>query len=297
MFFVSRFFNVFDRVLKETTGELPPSDFETLSQEMNALFKKERAVPLPPGFGAADREEALKPVILWVDEMLMNLERPDAGLWYDRSLQRTLLGTNRGGALFLENLLNLLEARKRHFYGPVFEPGSPDEPGFPFPEPSPPEEDDFPSSPEGDPLERIGAFWVRPGEGPEPGESVIDAYAMCLVLGFAGSFVFARPPGAGEAGFKNPEGSAGGSRPGDSPDSAPDARPGTPVAFSEGSGKRKELLRLARKQMSRWAIKKEKAASFGGRSFFAALADFWEERGWIFYHVLAPVVVLVILYW
>jgi hypothetical protein len=397
MYFVARFFKIFDYVLQESQGRAPLKDWGLVSEELGGLFDAEKASPIPPGLGPADREESLCPVLLWTDERFLTSKRPDAFLWYSHSLQRKILSTNRGGELFFKRLKSLLAFREAHlgksgasesfkakalsgqareirdarnsfdgkeegepwggemrFLGydlrtnslSQISPGAlPKESGlfregiadgasplFPLGEyPSKAEElspldEAFLPVKEEDPLEEIVRLWVRPGEGFEPLESIIDAYAMCLVLGFKGriigkgelvipaeDFPFGLEgagldglgegldgvggvgmDGSGGAGF----GSGGVGIGREIMDGSHSGGRFTSSLFPSEEDPLEKLLFLSRKQMSRWAIKgRDPLSGKRGLGFFQKLSDFWQEHGWIFYFILVPVAVLAILYW
>ncbi|MDR1084138.1 MAG: DotU family type IV/VI secretion system protein [Deltaproteobacteria bacterium] len=160
MHFTERFFDIFHNGLvlsaKDGSGSL---SWDKVARTVESLIAVEENLSLPPGFSPADREEAKVPVLLWLDERFQNSARPDAEKWYDYSFQRKYLGTNRGGELFFESLREILTDRLRQT-----------------------------ESPADDGSGTLASLWVRPGTGPDPTESVLDAYALSLMLGYQGRF-------------------------------------------------------------------------------------------------------------
>lgn len=164
MHFAERFFKLMHFVLVASaqTGE-DAGPWSQVYGDLDALVKAEEARPLPPGFTDEDRSATLAPVLLWIDEAFLNSARPDAQEWYDHSLQRRFFDTNQGGELFFRRLEGLLARRRELFEVP-----------------------DIQLEPRPDPLARMIDLWIRPGQGPDPLESQLDAYALCLVLGYRG---------------------------------------------------------------------------------------------------------------
>jgi hypothetical protein len=162
MHFAERFFNIFHHTLLTASDTGPDRrPWPEVAAKVDGLLGEERALSLPPDFSERDHLEALMPVILWIDERLLTSERPDAAQWYDHSLQRRLFSTNLGGEIFFRRLAELLLARY-----PTLNPGPP------------PAGADLPG--------QIADLWIRPGLGQDPAESVIDVYALALLLGYRG---------------------------------------------------------------------------------------------------------------
>ncbi|MDR3134795.1 MAG: DotU family type IV/VI secretion system protein, partial [Deltaproteobacteria bacterium] len=164
------FFKIFHYVLDTSFQEgeaLTP--WPDVYATINKLAKTEETRLLPPGFSPSDRRDTMTPILLWVDEALLNCKRPDAAKWYDYSLQREFYGTNQGGELFFNKLEDLLRRRIENFEAPTF----------------PDQAINNPSGPVG----RMAKLWVNPGQGPDPLESQLDAYSLCLVLGYKGMLV------------------------------------------------------------------------------------------------------------
>jgi hypothetical protein len=345
--FASRFFRIFRLVLEAAGDERRWPDWPSVSRELAGLLEEERALPLPPGFGPAERREALWPVLAWIDETFLTSGRKDAAEWYGYSLQRALLDTNRGGELFYRRLKALLDLRGGRPAGGSDEPLSasalsrelgrrgisagapgpsgpggsgmraPEGFGADLPESA---ADYLPEDPymteyqweREDPVtaQDLEALWESPGSGPEPLESVLDTYAMCIILGFKGQFSppADRSPAAreplpggekGEAGEGAPaapleELLGGPASPGGQ--EGRNAAPGT-GAPPEPSDDRELLKAIARRQMRSWSSKgAPKPLDAGKRGLWAWLADFWRDYDWIFLHVIIPLLALAAFY-
>ncbi|MDR1080994.1 MAG: DotU family type IV/VI secretion system protein [Deltaproteobacteria bacterium] len=355
MRFASRFFGIFRLALEASEDEGRYPDWTSVSRELSSALAEEARLPLPPGFGPAERREALWPVLVWIDEINLNSRRGDARLWNDHSLQRSLLDTNVGGELFYRRLRALLSLRRRHLFlgregtslsaarlegelagggfsgGPGafrFPPGMWDgepwygeprdgEYGSPGPADAPrrpgdgadggPEDsasDYLPGNFRADEVpdavndevtaaELVG-LWVSPGDGPEPLESVLDTYAMCIILGFRGQF----SPGAPAAGPGFRVDAPGGPDPPGPRADAFTGLTGGPAADREGpvpgSREDRELLKaVARRQMRSWSAKGVKPPEgVRKRGIWGTVADFWRDYDWVVYHVLIPLLAL-----
>ncbi|MDR1578410.1 MAG: DotU family type IV/VI secretion system protein [Deltaproteobacteria bacterium] len=159
MRFAERFFQVYYYgLMVETT---PEADWERVASQAEELLEREAKLSLPPGFSSSDREEALKPVLLWLDERFQTWSRDDARVevdqWPARSFQRRYYGSNLGGELFFEGLRDLLERRASSMPIPVPGPG-------------------------------LADLWTLPGTGRDPLEGLLDCYALSLVLGYQGRY-------------------------------------------------------------------------------------------------------------
>ncbi|MDR1037455.1 MAG: DotU family type IV/VI secretion system protein [Deltaproteobacteria bacterium] len=356
MRFASRYFKIFRLVLEASADEGRFPDWDTVSRDLSGLLAEESRLPLPPGFGPAERREALWPILVWIDETFLNSRRRDASRWYDRSLQRSLLDTNIGGELFYRRLRALLTLRRRSlsgetegaslpaarlerelarggpsgFGGGAGALGSPASPAVPgasgtaggpgasgngpgnglsgtggsgdeggdaasdylpsyfYMEDVPDVRADEVTAPE------LANLWDRPGDGPEPLESVLDTYAMCIILGFKGQFSLA---GRGTASGTGQGAGAGG------PDALLDEILGGPAAPGAGrdpetvlpaASEDRELLKAAaRRQMRSWSAKGAKPPpKHRKRGFWGRLLDFWKEYNWVAYHILIPLLAL-----
>ncbi|MDR2611351.1 MAG: DotU family type IV/VI secretion system protein [Deltaproteobacteria bacterium] len=345
MRFASRFFRIFRLVLEAAGDERRWPDWPSVTRELRSLLAEERNLPLPPGFGPAERREALWPVFAWIDETFLTSGRRDAAQWYDHSLQRSLLDTNRGGELFYRRLKALLALRHEHLpgggegslsalrleremeRGPV--PGqAPPLPRDPFgltgggPQPPPAATSDYGMTDPADYLPEyfyleeepdgraelitaadIEALWLSPGDGPEPLESVLDTYAMCLILGFKGQFS-PRIRGQGASPPATLEGEGAGDGPVQAaellggPAGSAEAEPQDHSVRSQDSAEDREVLKAAaRRQMHSWSSKGVKAtAKRGRRGFFGWLADFWRDYDWVFYHIVIPLLAMAAFY-
>jgi hypothetical protein len=169
MHFAERYFKIVRRVIQAASDASPgrPSMAEE-AERIDALIEEESALSLPPGFSAKERLEALRPVMLWVDERFLNSERPDASEWYDHSLQRRHFETTMGGEIFYRRLEEILGQRfsAMQSVSPPYDPHL---------------------------STRISGMWLNPGHGPDPIESIVDTYALCLVLGYQGRLSAAPP--------------------------------------------------------------------------------------------------------
>ncbi|MDR3203631.1 MAG: DotU family type IV/VI secretion system protein [Deltaproteobacteria bacterium] len=176
MHFIERFFSLIHLSLEAegARGTDKPS-WEWTDKAIEALLTREEQLTLPPGFDQNSRRQALCPILLWIDEHFLNSARSDADQWYDFSLQKKYFGTNQGGELFFTRLEELLIKRKR-----VFEARSDSS------------LDDH-ENPGGLLSERLSQYWIFPGQGPEPMESIVDAYALALALGYKGRFFSSEP--------------------------------------------------------------------------------------------------------
>ncbi|MDR1041858.1 MAG: DotU family type IV/VI secretion system protein [Deltaproteobacteria bacterium] len=326
MRFASRFFRIFSLALEAAGDERRWPDWTTVSGELSALLADERRLPLPPGFGPAERREALWPVLAWVDETFLNSRRRDAAQWYDHSLQRSLLDTNIGGELFYRRLRALLDLRRRHLPdgpegalsalrleldrgGPAAsgapegrgrEAGGEQDSGQDEASDYLPESFYMEEAPETAGREVAAAdlcgLWVSPGDGPEPLESVLDTYAMCIILGFKGQFsprgtaVAVAPSPARAAPM--PGGAAGTPELAAVPES-PDRGDSGGKSLSDPSEDRELLKACARQQMRSWSSKggrpPEKRRK---RGIFGRLADFWRDYDWVVYHIIIPLLAL-----
>jgi hypothetical protein len=175
MHFAERYFNLFHYVLEISVQEgkdLTP--WQEVYDKINELVKQEEERPLPPGFTDRDFAETLIPILLWIDETFLNSKRPDAAQWYDHHLQRKFFDTNQGGEMFFQHLEELLLQRRELFEVPTLEGSSFSGPPAPV---------------SADSLDRMSALWIKPGEGPDPLESRLDSYSLCLVLGYRGRMI------------------------------------------------------------------------------------------------------------
>lgn len=127
-------------------------NLDTIQETLFALADRERAMPLPsecPGI-----EDARYAVYAWVDEKLLNAERPDAAAWMPRSLQCRYFSTTEAGQGFFVRLNDLLDTL-----------------GIPR-----------------DVEENLAPRLELAGALPEnrPGRDVLDVFALCLLYGFRG---------------------------------------------------------------------------------------------------------------
>ncbi|MDR1165180.1 MAG: DotU family type IV/VI secretion system protein [Deltaproteobacteria bacterium] len=301
MRFAARFFKILHFALQVSGGEKAP-DWEKVRADLSQVLAEEKRAPFPPGFGEAEAIEARVPVWLFVDERFLSSSFPNARLWYDLSLQRQFLATNQGGELFFQKLLALL-SRRALALGPSAGEGAAAgageaPPSSPLPplgaleplgslEPlkAPEAEEEGPGDPwerEGTSLldeamaapdrdrslERIVSLWREPGAGPEPLESLLDSFAVCLCLGFRGML----PP--------------------------EEARPAGESETVALPARAEEIIAKARAQISRWRNPRE---GWLGRwrvrrGPWRRFKDFWRDYDWVFYHVLIPLAVLGIFY-
>jgi type VI protein secretion system component VasF len=236
MHFVERFFKLVHHVLEISAGNDRRS-WASVSLDLSELIAKEESRALPPGFSEQDREDCLAPVLLWIDETLLNSRREDAADWYDHSLQRRLFDTNQGGDVFFRRLEALLSERRRLFDAPMA-----------------PEPEDRPEP--RTPMERLVRLWVEPGQGPDPLESRLDAFALCLVLGYRGRLI-----------------------------DAPGDEPSRLLALSKA-----QLKSWADKEPEVPAVR---GGRFRLRPL---LADEWRNHGWILIHVLVPAAIVFVLW-
>jgi type VI protein secretion system component VasF len=168
MRFPERYFSLFHQILTFSETE----SWDSLTSRLDGLLEEEENKDLPDGFSDSDRADALAPVLMWIDERLLTSGRADALEWNSRSLQRRLMDTNQGGEIFYRRLKALL-AKRLDLIEPVAAGRSPE-------------------ALAGTPLTKL---WLTPGRGPEPLESVVDVYALCLVLGYRGRFYAEQPKG------------------------------------------------------------------------------------------------------
>jgi type VI protein secretion system component VasF len=165
MHFAERFFEILQYALKAGAAGPDRPPWAEVSRKLLALLQAESALPLPKDFTAGHWEQARFPILVWIDEYFMTSRRPDAGDWYEFSLQRGLLNTNLGGELFFVRLEALLKKRLATY---------------------PREERNQPGDEGGEPEFTLSQLWVRPGEGAEPDENILDCFALGLILGFKG---------------------------------------------------------------------------------------------------------------
>jgi hypothetical protein len=173
MHFTERFFNLMHYILETSasTGQSCPQ-WSEVSQTVETLLKNEANIALPPGFTAQDHSEALCPIMLWIDECFLTSKRPDADKWYDYCLQIKYFDTNQGGELFFQRLEDLLIRRRLLF------------------EQSP----DLEQTDNNQLLvNRLSNLWIKPGQGPDPTEGLLDTFSICLVLGYQGRFFNSDP--------------------------------------------------------------------------------------------------------
>jgi hypothetical protein len=355
--FASRFFRIFRLALEASDDERRWPDWPSVSRELNSLLAAEGRIPLPPGFGPAERREALWPVLVWIDETFLNSRRRDAAGWYDYSLQRQLLDTNVGGELFYRRLKALLELRRRHLPGgpggalsasrleselaagrlgaaspaapagagnhaaPGGQPDSAAGPEAPGPGSGPGDAGDggrdgvedylpdyfymeeIPDSREEEvTASDLNLLWESPGDGPEPLESVLDTYAMCIILGFKGQFspkgrgAASKPDGGGtdgrrELGSGRLEDLLGGP--------ASTGPSGAEAVMLPAPSEDRELLKAAAlRQMRSWSSKGAKPpAKLRKRGILGWLADFWRDYDWVVYHIVIPLLALAAFYY
>jgi hypothetical protein len=162
MHFAERFFKILHHVILASADTGPGrASMGEVAKAVDGLIDEEAALSLPPGLSSQAHLEALRPVMLWIDERLLTSKRPDAAQWHDHSLQRRHFETNVGGDVFFERLEETLH-RRHQALAPVPPPYDPQM------------------------IARLSKLWIAPGQGQEPLESVLDAYALCLILGYQG---------------------------------------------------------------------------------------------------------------
>ncbi|MDR1546117.1 MAG: DotU family type IV/VI secretion system protein [Deltaproteobacteria bacterium] len=171
MHFVNRYFKIFHYALTVVAEPATP-DWSQVAAALSQVFKEEEERPLPAGFNELTRRECLAPILIWIDERFLTSGRSDALAWYNHSLQLQRLETNQGGEIFYRRLKELLARRLNEL--------------------DPAAVSQLPQGVAGAPLTKL---WVKPGLGPEPWESVLDAYALCLLLGYRGRFHSDQPKG------------------------------------------------------------------------------------------------------
>ncbi|MDR1870667.1 MAG: DotU family type IV/VI secretion system protein [Deltaproteobacteria bacterium] len=162
MRFAERFFRICHQGLLESTATEGAVDWDETRRRFDSLFSREERLALPPGYTEEDRNAALTPIYLWLDERILNSNHPEAEDWTTRSFQLRYLYTNQGGELFFESLHDLLERRARSLATPIL--GA-----------------------------TIDSLWVNPGSGPDPLEGILDCYALALALGYAGRYYAGDP--------------------------------------------------------------------------------------------------------
>ncbi|MDR2354202.1 MAG: DotU family type IV/VI secretion system protein [Deltaproteobacteria bacterium] len=324
MLFALRFFKLFHYPLQSVLGN-KSLNWEEVANDLENLLNEEKSAPVPLGFKNEDLLEARFPVLVWIDECLLSLGSAQNGSqnqsekksWYDFSLQRKYLNTNQGGELFYQRLAELLARRKAPAQtkpAPVavaakdsFEPPSP----YDFYESFSEENlngDSFLSKGEEMDL-KIISLWEKPGKGSDPLESILDVFALAIVLGFQGRASLERsgffssadptrdatqppPPVVPELSAKGKKGEKASKK----------AKKADQKFKSETSvfevPPREQILELSRKQLSRWEIKgfwsKKRDVKL---SLWGRIKHFWEDYDWFFYHILIPVAMIIVLYW
>jgi hypothetical protein len=181
MRFAERFFQLFHYGLLASSDLEPIEDWAEVEKKARELTSLEEGLALPTGYAPADREAAIKPVLLWLDERMQNSPQGDGSQWRELSFQRRLWETNLGGELFFQDLADLLTRRAGLL-------------GFPASGAAWPIRalalDQFGQ------LEPTGqnqswdwaGLWVEPGAGPDPLEGILDCYALSLALGYQGRY-------------------------------------------------------------------------------------------------------------
>jgi hypothetical protein len=178
MHFTERFFNLMHYAL-DSSARNSAESWDNIARTITSLIGQAENKSLPPGFSEPDQDNCLTPILLWIDETFLNSKRPDALKWYNYSLQHQYFHTNQGGELFYQHLKELLVSRSELIDTPTV-----------------PESSDI--SEITDPLGYLLSLWIDPGQGPDPLESQLDSFALCLVLGYKGRLINDAPEKAAE---------------------------------------------------------------------------------------------------
>ncbi|MDR1872148.1 MAG: DotU family type IV/VI secretion system protein [Deltaproteobacteria bacterium] len=208
MTFTERFFDFISLALTLDLGHKPPEspDLSSFARSLALELEKEERTPLE-GLTMAESALGRFPLLAWLDERILNSNRPDRYQWASWSLVQRHQGPGHGGDLFYQELARLLLARRAAALEENADPrrDSLNPPSLNSPSLSPGLLTRGPSSglesravmdslepdeplvvSEGLSLSALARLWVLNDSGPPNLEAILESYALALVLGFRG---------------------------------------------------------------------------------------------------------------